>query len=67
LGEAAKEYDRLFIRYQENGESCLLFIHDSVRIGEAPAYGVPAIAYDPKNAAVLDYLKMAEVLHVQET
>jgi chromosome partitioning protein len=67
LGEAAKEYDRLFIRYQENGESRLLFIHDSVRIGEAPAYGVPGIAYDPKNAAVLDYLKMAEVLHAQET
>jgi len=67
LGEAAKDYDRLFIRYQKNGEPHLLFIHDSVRIGEAPAYGIPGIAYDAKNIAVLDYLRLAEVLHAQET
>ena len=67
LGEATKHYDHLFIRHQEQGESRLLFIHDSVRLGEAPAYGVPGIAYDPKSIAVLDYIKFAEVLHVQET
>jgi chromosome partitioning protein len=67
LGEAAKNYDHLLMRYQEQGESRLLLIHDSVRLGEAPAYGVPGIAYDAKNIAVLDYMKFTEVLHAQET
>jgi chromosome partitioning protein len=67
LGEAAKNYDHLLMRYQEQGESRLLLIHDSVRLGEAPAYGVPGIAYDPKSTAVQDYVKLTEVLHAQET
>jgi chromosome partitioning protein len=67
LGETAKQFDNLFIRYQEQGESRLLLIHDSVRMGEAPAYGVPGVAYDAKNIAVRDYVKFTEVLHAQET
>jgi len=67
LGEAAKQYNHLFIRYQEQGGSRLLLIHDSVRLGEAPAYGIPGIAYDPKSPAVLDYIRLTEVLHAQET
>jgi chromosome partitioning protein len=66
LGEAVKGYDHLFIRHKDKGESRLLLIHDSVRLGEAPAYGVPGLAYDAKNVAVLDYLRLAEVLHAQE-
>ena len=66
LGEAAKNYDHLLMRYQEQDESRLLLIHDSVKLGEAPAYGMPGIAYDPKGAAVLDYVKFTEVLHAQE-
>jgi chromosome partitioning protein len=67
LGEAAKGFDNLLMRYQEQGESRLLLIHDSVRLGEAPAYGLPGIAYDTKNIAVQDYVKFTEVLHAQET
>ncbi|HEX3640622.1 MAG TPA: ParA family protein [Ktedonobacteraceae bacterium] len=67
LGEAAKGFDHLLMRYQEKGESRLLLIHDSVRLGEAPAYGLPGIAYDPKSPAVQDYIKFTEVLHAQET
>jgi chromosome partitioning protein len=67
LGEAAKGFDHLLIRYQEKDESRLLLIHDSVRLGEAPAYGVPGVAYDSKNIAVRDYIKFTEVLHAQET
>lgn len=67
LGEAAKGFDHLLMRYEEQGESRLLLIHDSVRLGEAPAYGVPGIAYDAKNPAVRDYIKFTEVLHAQET
>lgn len=67
LGETSKGFDHLLMRYQDQGESRLLLIHDSVRMGEAPAYGVPGIAYDAKNQAVRDYIKFTEVLHAQET
>lgn len=73
LGEAAETHDDKLIRYQDGAGAGtaaekLLFIRDSTVIAEAPAYGVPGIAYKPReNEAARDYLKMAEVLHAQET
>lgn len=69
LGDAAEAYDHLLIRYGEHDEtSRLLFIRDSTPMGEAPAYGIPGIAHKLKeNLAAQDYLKLVEVLHVQET
>lgn len=64
LGDAAEQYDHLLIRYEDQGMPKLLYIRDSVLIGEAPAYGVPGIAYrQGENVAAQDYLKMTEVLH----
>jgi chromosome partitioning protein len=74
LGDAANAYDHLLIRYTERAEDGaevpkLLYVRDSVLLGEAPAYGMPGIAYRlSENAAAQDYLKLAEVLHhAQET
>jgi chromosome partitioning protein len=73
LGDAAESYDHLLIRYVEKtdgeqGTQKVLFIRDGILLGEAPAYGVPGIAYKlGENAAAHDYLKLAEVLHEQET
>ena len=43
----------------------LLFIRDSIKLGEAPGFGIPGIAYEPNNFAVRDYLKCVEVLNAQ--
>lgn len=73
LGDAAGNYDHLLIRYTEAGDGGvdvpkLLYIRDSVLLGEAPAYGIPGIAYRlGDNVAAQDYLKLTEVLHAQET
>lgn len=73
LGDAADSYDHLLIRYVdkadgEQGTPKVLFIREGVHLGEAPAYGIPGIAWKlGENAAAHDYLKLAEVLHVQET
>lgn len=65
LGEADKRYRDLLIRYQTEDGQRLLFIRDSVKLGEAPSYGIPGIAYEPGNFAAQDYLKCVEVLHAQ--
>lgn len=65
LGEANKKYSNLLIRYQDQGSSRLLYIRDSIKLGEAPSYGIPGIAYEPHNVAALDYFKCTEVLHAQ--
>ncbi len=67
LGNAAKEYDQYFIRYPDtkDGEQVerMLYIRNSIKMGEAPAYGIPGIAHEPSNPASLDYIKLAEVIH----
>lgn len=65
LGEADRRYGDLLIRYQADDGQRLLFIRDSVKMGEAPSYGIPGIAYEPGNFAALDYLKCVEVLNAQ--
>ena len=64
LGSAGTRYEHLLMRRRDNGQ--LLFIRDSVRIGEAPVYGMPAIAYDPMSEATLDYIRFTEVLHAEK-
>ncbi len=66
LGNTAKGYEHLLLRYISNGQFRLLYIRDSVRMGEAPVYGMPGIAYDPNNDASLDYIRFTEVMHAQE-
>jgi len=65
LGQATKDHDRYLIRYKSPDGPRLLFIRDSIRMGEAPGFGVPGIAYDPTCTASQDYFKLAEVLHAQ--
>ena len=65
LGEANKRYGHLLIRYQAEDGQRLLFIRDSIKLGEAPGFGIPGIAYEPNNFAVRDYLKCVEVLNAQ--
>lgn len=62
LGEANKKYGDMLIRYHDGDGQRVLFIRDSVRLGEAPSYGIPGIAYEPNNFAALDYLKCVEVI-----
>ena len=67
LGSAADRYDKHFIRYPDikDGEKIerLLYIRDSVKMGEAPGFGIPGVSYEPNNVASQDYIKLAEVLH----
>jgi chromosome partitioning protein len=65
LGEANKRYGHLLIRYQAEDGQRLLFIRESIKLGEAPGFGIPGIAYEPNNFAVRDYLKCVEVLNAQ--
>lgn len=69
LGDAANGHDEKLIRYQDGAEQPerLLLIHDSVALAEAPAYGIPGIAYARSCEGARDYLKMAEVLDASET
>ena len=63
LGNAGKQYERLLLRRPDNGQ--LLYIRDSVRVGEAPIYGMPVLAYDPRGGATMDYYRLTGVLHAQ--
>jgi len=69
LGNASNKHDQYLIRYPDvkDGQKIerVLYIRDSVKMGEAPAYGLPGIAYEPNNVAAQDYIKLAEVLHAQ--
>jgi chromosome partitioning protein len=69
LGSAAKQYDQYFIRYLDtkDGDQVerMMYIRNSIKMGEAPGYGIPGIAHEPNNPASLDYIKLAEVLHAQ--
>ena len=69
LGSATKQYDQYFIRYLDTKDSekieRMLYIRNSIKMGEAPGYGIPGIAHEPNNPASLDYIKLAEVLHAQ--
>jgi chromosome partitioning protein len=69
LGSATQRYDQYFIRYSDtkDGEPTLrtLYIRNSIKMGEAPAYGIPGIAHEPNNPASQDYMRLAEVLHAK--
>ena len=68
LGSAADKYSQHLIRYPETKDSQkierVLYIRDSTKMGEAPGFGLPGIVYEPNNVGALDYIKLAEVLHV---
>jgi chromosome partitioning protein len=65
LGEADKRYGHLLIRYPAQDGQRLLFIRESIKLGEAPSFGLPGIAPEPSNFAVQDSLKCVEVLNAQ--
>jgi chromosome partitioning protein len=70
LGSAADMYDQYLIRYPDtkDGQKIerVLYIRDSIKMGEAPGFGVPGIAHEPSNVGALDYIKLAEVIHAAQ-